>query len=84
MCAVLRRVACCVARCDNWAGMDESPVRVGEVLAGKYRVERVLGAGGMGVVIAARHLHLDDTVAIHARTCRMGLKAARGLAGRAP
>jgi len=37
---------------------------VGEVLAGKYRVERVLGQGGMGVVLAARHLQLDEPVAI--------------------
>ena len=37
---------------------------VGEVLAGKYRVERVLGQGGMGVVLAARHLHLDEPVAV--------------------
>ena len=36
------------------------PVRVGQVLAGKYRVERLLGAGGMGVVVAARHLRLAD------------------------
>jgi serine/threonine-protein kinase len=36
----------------------------GTVLADKYRVERVLGRGGMGVVVAARHLRLEQTVAI--------------------
>ena len=39
-------------------------LRPGEVLLGKYRVEDVLGRGGMGVVVAARHLSLDDRVAI--------------------
>jgi serine/threonine-protein kinase len=39
-------------------------VREGDVIAGKYRVERVLGAGGMGVVVAARHLELKQRVAI--------------------
>jgi eukaryotic-like serine/threonine-protein kinase len=39
-------------------------VRPGDVLAGKYRVERVLGQGGMGVVVAARHLELDEMVAL--------------------
>lgn len=39
-------------------------VRPGDVLAGKYRVERVLGSGGMGFVIAARHLQLDQLVAM--------------------
>jgi serine/threonine-protein kinase len=39
-------------------------VREGDILAGKYRVERVLGVGGMGVVVAAHHLHLDERVAI--------------------
>lgn len=39
-------------------------LEVGTILAGKYRVDRVLGAGGMGVVIAAYHLHLDERVAI--------------------
>jgi serine/threonine-protein kinase len=34
------------------------------MLAGKYKVERVLGAGGMGVVVAARHVELDQLVAI--------------------
>jgi eukaryotic-like serine/threonine-protein kinase len=37
---------------------------VGEVLAGKYRIEGVLGVGGMGAVLAAKHLHLDERVAI--------------------
>ncbi len=36
----------------------------GELLAGKYRVERLLGTGGMGVVVAARHVQLDERVAI--------------------
>jgi serine/threonine-protein kinase len=40
------------------------PVREGELVAGKYRVERILGAGGMGVVVAARHQELDQLVAI--------------------
>jgi serine/threonine protein kinase len=39
-------------------------VRPGDVLAGKYRVERVLGQGGMGYVVAARHLQLDQLVAM--------------------
>jgi serine/threonine-protein kinase len=41
-----------------------APVQPGEVLRGKYVVERLLGQGGMAFVIAARHLHLDQTVAI--------------------
>ncbi|HLK36714.1 MAG TPA: serine/threonine-protein kinase [Polyangiaceae bacterium] len=41
-----------------------APVREGDLLAGKYRVERVLGVGGMGVVVAARHEQLDQLVAI--------------------
>src|SRR5687767_13853687 len=41
-----------------------APVGEGDILAGKYRVEHVLGQGGMGVVVAARHLHFDQRVAI--------------------
>ncbi len=39
-------------------------VKPGEVLAGKYLVERILGVGGMGVVVAATHTQLDQKVAI--------------------
>ncbi len=41
-----------------------APVKEGDVLAGKYRIERVLGTGGMGVVVAATHLQLDQKVAL--------------------
>jgi serine/threonine protein kinase len=36
----------------------------GTVVAGKYRIERTLGEGGMGIVVAATHLDLDQRVAI--------------------
>ncbi len=39
-------------------------INPGDILAEKYQVERVLGSGGMGVVVAARHIHLDERVAI--------------------
>ncbi len=39
-------------------------MRTGDIVAGKFRIERVLGQGGMGVVVAARHLQLDETVAL--------------------
>jgi serine/threonine-protein kinase len=37
---------------------------VGTILAGKYRIERMIGEGGMGVVVAAMHLHLGTQVAL--------------------
>ena len=41
-----------------------SDLRPGDILAGKYKVERVLGAGGMGYVVAARHMQLEQMVAM--------------------
>jgi eukaryotic-like serine/threonine-protein kinase len=36
----------------------------GEILLGKYRVEEVIGVGGMGRVVRASHLYLQQPVAI--------------------
>ena len=44
---------------------------VGELLAGKYRVDRVLGKGGMGMVVAATHVHLGQQVALKLLLDRM-------------
>lgn len=41
-----------------------APIAEGDILAEKYRVDQVLGAGGMGVVVAAHHIDLDEKVAI--------------------
>jgi serine/threonine protein kinase len=37
---------------------------VGHVISGRFRVEHVIGIGSMGIVLAARHLELDERVAI--------------------
>jgi eukaryotic-like serine/threonine-protein kinase len=44
--------------------MDAQIPRPGELLAGRFVVERVLGSGGMGVVLAARHTELGELVAV--------------------
>jgi eukaryotic-like serine/threonine-protein kinase len=41
-----------------------SRVREGEIFAGKYRVERILGEGGCGLVFAAQNLELNERVAV--------------------
>jgi serine/threonine-protein kinase len=46
------------------AQQTDTPVRPGDVVAGKYRVERLIGSGGMGIVVAAHHLALDEPVAL--------------------
>src|SRR5664280_1680004 len=39
-------------------------VTVGQLIAEKFHVERVIGEGGMGIVVAAHHVELDERVAI--------------------
>ena len=41
-----------------------APVQIGDILADKYRVDRVLGMGAMGVVVAAMHVDLQEMRAI--------------------
>ena len=41
-----------------------TPLAPGQIVAGKYRVESLLGEGGMGLVLGARHMTLDERVAI--------------------
>ena len=52
------------------ASLDDAPVDAsaipvaGTVIAEKYRVESVLGLGGMGVVLSVRHLELGERYAM--------------------
>jgi serine/threonine protein kinase len=43
---------------------EQSPVPIGTVIDGKYRVEKILGAGGIGLVVRATHLGFGDSVAL--------------------
>ena len=44
--------------------MNESYVSPGTILLGKYRIEKLLGMGAMGVVVLATHLDLKQRVAM--------------------
>jgi eukaryotic-like serine/threonine-protein kinase len=48
---------------------DRSPstapsFELGSLLADKYRLDRVVGEGGIGIVVAATHVHLEQKVAV--------------------
>jgi serine/threonine-protein kinase len=43
---------------------SELPTSPGAIIAGKYRVEAVIGEGGMGAIIRAKHIALNRDVAI--------------------
>ena len=50
---------------DKWASLQAAGLpAVGECVADKYRVDHVLGAGGMGAVLAATHIVLGSPVAL--------------------
>ncbi|MGE5184589.1 MAG: hypothetical protein ACM31C_21105, partial [Acidobacteriota bacterium] len=42
----------------------DAGISIGEVFQGKYRVDAILGHGGMGVVAECTHLALNERVAI--------------------
>jgi serine/threonine-protein kinase len=41
-----------------------NPILPGTILAGKFRVEKIIGQGGMGMVVEARHIALDERFAL--------------------
>src|ERR1700744_5152599 len=46
-------------------GMALPPgIRIGDIIAGKYRIKAILGTGAMGTVVSAYHLLLAQLVAI--------------------
>jgi serine/threonine protein kinase len=51
---------------ESWVPDDESelPVPEGELIDGKYSVERIFASGGMGIVCLGRHVQLNQPVAI--------------------
>jgi len=67
------------SRCDAMkearSGMTAAPVRPRQVLAGKFQVEKVVGVGGMGMVVAAHHLALRQRVALKLMLPELAAKA---------
>src|SRR5690606_17390887 len=53
---------------------------VGQVISGRFRVEHVIGIGSMGIVLAARHIELDERVAI--KFIRSEMQAVPGVLSR--
>ena len=53
---------------ESWPTDDDAetelPVPPGELLGGKYTIERMFAEGGMGIVCLGRHVQLDQVVAV--------------------
>lgn len=62
---------------DGEPTVEAKPARadslIGELVAGRYRVDSILGEGGMGIVYRAVHVDLDKVVAIKVLRSDMAL-----------
>jgi serine/threonine-protein kinase len=47
-----------------WLQSVGPELQPGDVIDGKYELRRLIGSGGMGAVVAARHVQLDEEVAV--------------------
>ena len=52
------------SRTNRYALAERGVLQVGDIVGGKYRVERVVGRRGSGVIVEARHLELGQMVTI--------------------
>ncbi|MFT3694945.1 MAG: serine/threonine-protein kinase [Kofleriaceae bacterium] len=58
-------VSALVTKASSAGGVyARSPIVVGGIVGGRFRIEQILGVGGMGVVVAATHVELGNQVAI--------------------
>ncbi|HEX8411560.1 MAG TPA: hypothetical protein VF883_22095 [Thermoanaerobaculia bacterium] len=68
---------------DSTRAVGSSGLGPGTVLDGKYEILLRIGAGGMGEVFKARHLHLEAfrCIKVMNRSCSPTTRSARGSAG---
>ena len=69
-----REISAAAGDGDMPSTTGEIPLPAGETLGGRYRIERVLGRGGMGTVYLAADSELDEKIAI--KTIRSDLVTA--------
>jgi serine/threonine-protein kinase len=60
----LYTIAAVTDESDPWRDAFGDALRAGDVLQDKYRVERIIGTGGMAVVLEAAHTVFEQRVAI--------------------
>jgi len=63
-CAACHAVVEALVTQQGFPPQDPLRIATGTVIGGRFRIDHVLGRGGMGIVVAATHLELGNRVAI--------------------